>query len=546
MDNPNRKKRKLRINEFHRRYFKMLKQKALEYEKLLGTTIKNYKRAQERFAKRPFQLSSPEELFTAIKSAQIIYLGDFHTFDQSIKNLKRILKLLYSNANNDLYLGLELISSDKQEVLDNYLKQNITEEQFLKQIEYSHSWNFPWSHYKIIFDFAIENHIPIVALNSSGTLAQRDNHAAQKIHCHFKQLPNSKLLVLFGELHIIPSKLPHKVKKRCPNIKELIIHQNLDEVFWQLKRQGENSEVIKFSPTEFSLQTSPPWLKYESMIFWYEHLSEDSASEAQNFMIETGKLLFNDDIYDNFIFLVKKIQDSLNIKPELTNLDDYTLYDFDNLADALQQIEEKTPSSLQIVLQKILQAGEFVSIPNSKSYYCASYTITRIAYLAGIHLYKCYAPTKNIITTKRVNKVFVFVLFFKEAFFGYLGSKIVNPSHKCNMYLDFQKLITQKANSRLTKRDTKIAQQIITILQDENQLHPLITHNSHLFNFFFAKQFAHFTAELLYQDLNSTLIKKFNEHITTIINDRNDLTSMLKIITMIKNRPYRKSQKPYF
>lgn len=537
-----KKNRHLRIDDFHKQYFHALKKRAAGYESALGKKLVEYKRAQEKFAKREFTDSNQEELFESVQKSQVTYLGDFHTFDQSIKNLERILRFLCSQCSDQLVLGLELIHSENQVFLDQFLAGKISEEDFLTSIDYSESWKFPWNYYKLIFDYSIKQKIPIIALNSKGSLAQRDNHAANLINEYLINEPDSHLLILFGELHILPNKLPKKVMQKSKReLKYTIIHQNLDTVFWALEEKKSKADIIAFNESEFSLQNSPPWLKYESMIFWYEHLSEDPEFDIHNYVIETGKLLFNNDIYDNFLFLLNKIRDSLNLKSTPQNLDDYTLFDYYSLDKVLAQIEKNSSSTQQEMYQKALLQGEVFSLPNTQAYYCSSYTITRLAYLAGVHLLKAYSQKVCIVGEH--SKRALFSQLFKESIFGYIGSKILNPSRKCNMYQDYKTIST---DAMATARARKIAQQILSIVDAPHNTPELISKNSHLENYFLSQRLGYFLAEIISQHLTENDVKRFNEIIQTILASNNHSTDLISVIKMMTQFPYKKSKKPYF
>ena len=72
--------------------------------------------------------------------------------------------------------------------------------EFLEAINYQESWRFPWGHYREIFKFAQSEDIPIIALNSSGSLLERDKHAASLIHKELKNNPNDSMIVLLENI----------------------------------------------------------------------------------------------------------------------------------------------------------------------------------------------------------------------------------------------------------------------------------------------------------------------------------------------------------
>ena len=136
---------KLRVNEFYKKIFKSLKSKAYDTESNLSEYLKEYKKDQNSYAKRSFTTSSKKQLFHAIDNSNIIYLGDFHTFDQSSKNLERILRFLTKSKNYKLVLGMELIHHKYQVAVDSFIDHQLTEMEFLDSIQYSESGKFPWN-----------------------------------------------------------------------------------------------------------------------------------------------------------------------------------------------------------------------------------------------------------------------------------------------------------------------------------------------------------------------------------------------------------------
>jgi len=98
---------KLNIKKSRLEIHKNTKQKALEYLSYLSDELIEYQKGVEHYKEREFSISNKDDLFEAISKSKLIFLGDFHTFDQSSKNLERILKTFFE-PNNDIILGVEL------------------------------------------------------------------------------------------------------------------------------------------------------------------------------------------------------------------------------------------------------------------------------------------------------------------------------------------------------------------------------------------------------------------------------------------------------
>ncbi len=247
---------KKEIIELRKRIFDNLKEKALSFESSVSAELINYRKDQEFFSKREFSKATIEELKKRVKETDAIYLGDFHTFDQNIRNVLRIIKVIL-NSKNKCIVALEMVDAQFQFYIDTYMDGHLTDLEFLESIDYHESWRFPWTHYKLIFDLAKENDIKIIGLNTKGNLIERDLFAANLISHTLKTQQNTQVLVLYGELHLTPNKIPKLVKDQNPQIESVIIHQNLDEVYWKLEQTNmgrKKTQVIEFDEDEFSIQ----------------------------------------------------------------------------------------------------------------------------------------------------------------------------------------------------------------------------------------------------------------------------------------------------
>ena len=101
--------------------------RVLEY---IPEELKEYQKGVKEYEKRPFSVVTTDELFDSIEKSKVIYLGDFHTFDQSSKNLERLLKTFFTKT-NEIALGVEFVHQKHQSYINNYLNNNITEREFL-------------------------------------------------------------------------------------------------------------------------------------------------------------------------------------------------------------------------------------------------------------------------------------------------------------------------------------------------------------------------------------------------------------------------------
>lgn len=427
-----------------------MKNKALSYEDGLSKGLKKYLRDQKKESRRPFKISSIDELLKSIRNSNVIYLGDFHTFDQNSKNLAKILQILVKDKYK-VMIGVEFVHYNNQSYIDSFLDGYITELEFLESINYNESWKFPWNHYKTFFDLAKKHKLRLIALNSNGTLSERDNKAASILSEHISGKIKSKILVLFGELHILQDKLPRKLEKSLGyNICSTIIHQNLDEIYWKIRGRHDKDQIVKFKNNEFSLQTSPPWVKYESMIYWFQNLSEDPDFDIHEYLISTGKKIFNSNAHEYFYYLCSEIIKSLNIFIDQYELENFNIYDhvkLDNILIKLNQVGHKGISNF---LKKIILKGRSFKVPLRNDYYCSSYSINRMSFLAGTHIISILRPNlEELLFSKKQSDKFLYYTYL--SLFSYLSSKVINPYRKCDLYID----IVRRMNAHETSAKRK-------------------------------------------------------------------------------------------
>ncbi|EQC50559.1 ChaN family lipoprotein [Bacteriovorax sp. DB6_IX] len=448
------------LEGIHKSIYRYLKNKANNLEGKPSAQLLTYQNDQQKSAQRKFSDSNMQELFSSIEDSDIIYLGDFHTFDQSTRNLERLMRILTSKQ-YDFAIGLEFVHIKNQKYIDYFINNHITELEFLESINYTESWRFPWTYYKKFFEIARKENIPLLALNTEGTLKSRDQKASRVIANYHKNNPERKILVLFGEYHIVKNKLPEKVLRATnKSVIQTIIHQNLDEVYWKLVKDNKltKDKVVKFTGREFALITSAPWLKYESQIYWYEHLSEDPEFDIHEYIIETGAINFSDNVPDNFLFICEEVLRAFRPKVKERNLDDFHLYDHINLEKVQTHLEKIKNMALITFYNNLIKRGRSFRLPQSNYYFCPNYSINRVSYLAGVHIHhlalkeKRFRPV-DLLTSRKRSEIFIYFLY--QCICGYFASKLINPYRKCDMYADYKKQLRQNHIKQSRKNSIK-------------------------------------------------------------------------------------------
>ena len=461
------------LSDLRQRIYKNLKRKAYSFEGEVSRELKTYRKDQVKSSKRPFHASNIEELKKGVDDSEIIYLGDFHTFDQNIRNVLRILKVIATNHRQCL-IGLEMVDAKYQFCLDAYMQGQLTELEFLESISYHESWRFPWTHYKLIFDLAKEHDIKMIALNTKGNLRERDEFASKALNQALDSNPGAQIVVVYGELHINQDKIPALTKKRRPQIKQTIIHQNLDEVYWTMKGESQEDKIVKFNDREFCINSAPPWVKYESMIYWYENSDNDPDFDIHEYIIENGKKIFNDDTHENFLTISAELASAANIELDEDELENFNLRDHTALEFIEEKIQDLSDKTIANFYNALIATGQSFRIAGENTFYCSSYSMNRISYLAGIHVFHCYMGAKSDDLDKPLasrNREHFFALCALESMHAFFFSKIMNPHRKCDMYWN----LVSELDKELPKSRKTILSASLQIMDGEDPLKSLFS-----------------------------------------------------------------------
>jgi len=474
-----------------------MKNRALEFEDSKHQHIASYRRNYQKAANRPFKNSNLVTLNQQLIRSKFIFVGDFHTFDHCLKNLIRILKLLLSRKKK-VVLALEMISNQDFQLLDSFLNGHITELEFLQSINLGHSWKFPWTHYRSIFEFVKNNkNIEVIGVNTVGSLDKRDAFCAELLADNWTNGQDKTFVVLYGEYHLAPNKIPLKLQKLIgPNIPILTLHQNLDTPYWKILKKNNtisHQMVIQYEANEFCLLSSPPWMKYESMCYWYENLYDDPEFDLHQYIIENGLKLLSTNTIDNFEFLCKQIQNLFKIKiQDLSfNLYDFTKYDF--LQKLITKIYKNT--SLKKFVHQLLETQHMLVFPLTEKIYCASYSSNKMAKLAAGFLYLEFCKTlehdiKSLYENFR--KIELFAHLFLYHFHAYFMAKTINPYLKCDLYTDHY----------LQRNKSKVSSHIINTFKNLNNLKKMTLQLKPIDLFELAKSLGELCAEYHFMSFN--------------------------------------------
>jgi uncharacterized iron-regulated protein len=113
-----------------------------------------------------------EKFLEDLAAARIVYVGETHTNTEDHRVQQKILESLYER-NPKLVLALEMFPREAQPILDRYSKGQISEEEFLKEVDWNEVWGFPFELYRPMLNFAREKRLEILALNAPRKVVEK-------------------------------------------------------------------------------------------------------------------------------------------------------------------------------------------------------------------------------------------------------------------------------------------------------------------------------------------------------------------------------------
>ncbi|MFH1421272.1 MAG: ChaN family lipoprotein [Planctomycetota bacterium] len=427
-----------------KRYRDEIRRSIADYSPIMSHYRADYHREVSSYKRTATQ----RELIDKVLSADIVYCGDYHTLFVAQRSPIKILSEI-AGKKDKIILVLEMVHAHHQHVIDKFMADKIDEETFLKRIDYEHAWGFIWNHYKIFFEFAKENNIKVVGMNSephgvTNRLRARDEFAAKIIVREAGENPGALIFVVDGDWHVAPSHLPAKVenilKKQGVTKKRLIIFQNSERIYWQLckKRLEHRIDVVQIHKDTYCIITAVPLVKLQSYLNWeysIEELGYSSVWEI-NFC--------GQDYTEQLSLIIKTIAGYLNIKEH--GLDDFTLYSTAdlNFLDVVKERGKLTEKDIRQIKKQIEQ-GESYFIPEGRIIYLSNLSINHAAEEASHFI--------NIICAgKPPKKENVFDSFYRRIIaeaLGFLGSKIINHKRHCHSIKDFEYFIKESKRRKL-------------------------------------------------------------------------------------------------
>lgn len=414
--------------------------------------FERYESAYQRYVRNFERVATQSEMIKAVLKADIIYVGDYHTCNQSQRSFLRILKAVIPK-DPDVVIGLELIHDKYQPIINQFLSGRLTEKGFIKKIGLKEHWVFDlWDNFKPLFDFARYHEIPLHGIDSApegASLHERDAATAKVVARLIKENPNRKIFIFIGDLHIAPSHLPQKVRKELDEsgfkTRELILFENSDAIYWRLAKKGldDRTEVVRLKGGNFCRMHTPPIICQQSYLNWLEH--------------EEGEIDY-DDAKSSFLELLIRMAEFLKIKLK-RNYDEVEVFTCGDLSflKRLRESKQFTKKEIDIIKRQIL---------SSESYYIAK---TKFVYLANLSLNHAAEEASHYLKhlcsglEEPRELVDAFYANILHEALGFFGSKLINHKRKCYHEKEFKGLLTYFKTVRVPN-DRRIEEETASLI----------------------------------------------------------------------------------
>lgn len=407
-----------------------------------------YRKEYEKEFIKKWQSSSREELFRRIQVSRLVLMGDFHALQQSQKTHLRVLKNF--DTEKSVVLCLECFEAEDQPKIDKLMAGKISEREFLKSIEWSKKWGFPWDHFRPLVRWAQENKVPLYGLNRSfkkrtaASLRSRDIFAAQKLQFVLKSHPDAVVFAIYGDLHLAQDHIPGAVVRLMgPGFRKKIfrLFQNSEKIYFQLlEKELESSvDVVELGKDAFCILNVPPWVKWQNYLMYLEQTYDLGLHEDDDSI----------DYTDHISSYVKIISEEIGRPLSCDDLSVYTAQDQQLWARLRAHF---SPQEL-IWLEALIEEESSFFIPELGIGYLARPTVNHAATLAAKYVHaKWSQSTKSFFETPQdfLRQIWIEGL-------AYFGSKIINQKRKTDTVADLRAALTSRGVTGSAKEPLMLA-----------------------------------------------------------------------------------------
>ncbi|MBE9487130.1 MAG: ChaN family lipoprotein, partial [Chloroflexi bacterium] len=112
-------------------------------------------------------------MYDQASRAQVVYVGETHDNPASHRLQIDILQALAASNPGKVSLAMEMFTPKQQPGLDRWVAGELTEKEFLKDVDWLTSWRMNFALYRDLLTFCRDQQIPILALNANKDLQKQ-------------------------------------------------------------------------------------------------------------------------------------------------------------------------------------------------------------------------------------------------------------------------------------------------------------------------------------------------------------------------------------
>ena len=124
------------------------------------------------------QTTSQETMLEHAAQAQIVYVGETHDNPASHRLQLEILSHLQQQNPGKITLAMEMFTPEQQKALDNWSAGELSEKEFIKEVQWYSNWKMDFSYYRSLLVFARDNRIPVIGINAPKELVRAVGRSA--------------------------------------------------------------------------------------------------------------------------------------------------------------------------------------------------------------------------------------------------------------------------------------------------------------------------------------------------------------------------------
>lgn len=113
-----------------------------------------------------------QQLSDDLQGARVIFIGESHDQVEHHQIQAKVIKDLLARG-KEVAIGMEMFEKSQQPILDKWSNGALTEEEFLKEVQWEKTWSMDYRLYKPILDEAKNHRLKLIALNVQRDLVRK-------------------------------------------------------------------------------------------------------------------------------------------------------------------------------------------------------------------------------------------------------------------------------------------------------------------------------------------------------------------------------------